>query len=267
MINATLFNSEAWHGLTKSQVLAFEKLYEALMKGLTLSHSEVPIPTIYLETAQVPIRYILACRRLLYLQVIVQRSESELTKKVYLAQRADTSEGDFCQLVDNDREMLDIQMSDDQIAQTSPYDFKNIVKLKASQAAFKYLMSVKETKSKMDNILYLNSFKPQPYLLSQSREQSSLMLALRTRTVRDIRTDFGDMYLDKTCPLPACQETDSLSHVLTCRVLQAAGPSVETARHVQYGDVFSPCQETQGAAGERFRELLKLRNLIINPTI
>ena len=186
---------------------------------------------------------------------------------MYLAQRANTTDGDFCQLVDSDRDMLDIQLTDEQIAQISPYDFKNLVKQKARQAAFKYLMSVKETKSKMDNIMYLNSFKPQPYIVSQSREQSSLLLALRTRTVRGIRTDFGDMYLDKTCPLPGCQETDSLSHVLTCRVLQAAGPSVQTARHVQYGDVFSPCQETQGAAGERFRELLKIRNLIINPSI
>ena len=28
LINATLFNSEAWHGLTKSQVKAFEKIDE-----------------------------------------------------------------------------------------------------------------------------------------------------------------------------------------------------------------------------------------------
>ena len=161
--------------------------------------------------------------------------------------------------------MLDIQMTDEQIAQTSPYDFKNLVKLKARQASFKYLMSVKETKSKMDNLLYLSSFKPQPYMLSQSREQSSLLLALRTRTVRGIRSDFGEMHVDKTCPLPGCQETDSLSHVLTCRVLQAAGPAIETDRPVQYGDVFSPCQETQAAAGEKFRELLTLRNNKLNP--
>ena len=264
LINATLFNSEAWHGLTKSQVTAFEKLDEALIKGLLLCQSKIPIPAIYLETGQIPIRYILACRRLLYLQVIIQRTDSELTKRVYLAQRADTTDGDFCQLVDSDRDMLDIQLTDEQIAQISPYDFKNLVKQKARQAAFKYLMSVKETKTKMDNIMYLNSFKPQPYIVSQSREQSSLLLALRTRTVRGIRTDFGDMYLDKTCPLPGCQETDSLSHVLTCRALQAAGLSDQTGGHVQYGDVFSPCLETQAAAGERFKKLLYIRNIKLN---
>ena len=87
----------------------------------------------------------------------------------------------------------------------SSFDFKNLVKLKARQASFKYLMLIKETKSKMDNIMYLSTFKPQPYISSQTREQSSLTLALRTRTVRGIRTDFGDMYLDKPCPLPGCQ--------------------------------------------------------------
>ena len=54
---------------------------------------------------------------------------------MYLAQRAGTLEGYFCQLVDRGREMLDIQMTDEQIAPTGPYDFKNLVKLKAKQGA------------------------------------------------------------------------------------------------------------------------------------
>ena len=64
---------------------------------------------------------------------------------MYLAQRADTLEGYFCQLVDRGREMLDIQMTDEHIAPTDPYDFKNLVKLKAKQPSLRCLMSVKET--------------------------------------------------------------------------------------------------------------------------
>ena len=112
LINATMFNSEAWHGLNKSQIVAFEKIDEALIKGLMVCQSKIPIPALYLETGQVPIRYILACRRLLYLQTILQRSDDELINKVYLAQRADTTEGDFCQLVDGDRELIDLQLTD-----------------------------------------------------------------------------------------------------------------------------------------------------------
>ena len=102
LLNGTLFNSEAWHGLTESQIAAFAKVDKALIKGLTASHSKIPVPALYLETGQVPVRYILACRRILYLQSILHRDEDELIKKVYLAQRADTTEGDFCQLVDGD---------------------------------------------------------------------------------------------------------------------------------------------------------------------
>ena len=114
----------------------------------------------------------------------------------------------------------------------------------------------------MDNIIYTNSFMPQPYIVNWTREQASLMLALRTRTVRGIRTDFGDMFMDKTCPLPGCLEVDSLSHVLVCTVLQAAvHPSVQAdvQRSVQYGDVFSDCLETQAAAVEVFSQLLEAR--------
>ena len=257
LINATLFNSEAWHGLTNSQIKAFEKIDEALIKGLTESHAKIPVPAIYLETGQVPIRYILACRRILYLQNILQRNDNELVKKVYLAQKADTSEGDFCQLVDSDLQLIDLQMSNDQISGMSSFDLKKLVKIKAGQAAFKDLLAIKETKSKMDNILYNRSFKPQPYILNLTRQESSLLMALRTRSVRGIRSDFGDIFLDKTCPLPGCQEADSLSHVLVCRaLLTAVQAPVQT---VQYGDVFSDCQDTQAAAVARFSQLLEAR--------
>ena len=92
-----------------------------------------------------------------------------------------------------------------------------LVKSKARRAAFIYLINIKESKSKMDNISYLNSFQILPYMVSMTREQSSLLLALRTRTVRGIRTEYGDMYLDKGCPLPGCPETDSLPHTLGIR--------------------------------------------------
>ena len=102
----------------------------------------------------------------------------------------------------------------------------------------------------------------QPYMVNWTREQSSLLLALRTRTVRGIRTDFGNMFLDKTCPLPGCLEADSLSHVLVCTALQAAvHPSVQTDVQwpVQYGDVFPDCLETQAAAVAIFSQLLEAR--------
>ena len=106
----------------------------------------------------------------------------------------------------------------------------------------------------------MNSFLPQSYLLTMTREQSSLMLALRTRTLRGIRTDFGNMFTDKQCPLH-----DSIAHLLTCSVLQQAVPARPTV--VQYGDVFSPCQETQNTAVLMFSQLVKTREGLLEQNV
>ena len=85
-------------------------------------------------------------------------------------------------------------------------------------------------------------------------------MALRTRTVRGIRSDFGDMFLDKTCPLENCLELDSLPHLLACRVLQGAVPRSPS---VQYGDVFSPDQGRQEEATVQFGQLLAARDKLL----
>ena len=162
LINAILFNSEAWHNFTPTQIEACEKIYEALLRGLVLGHAKLPVPALYLECGQVPIRYIMAVRRILYLQTILHRDQNELIKKVYLAQKEDPTDGDFCQRVQKDLQLIDCQLEDNQIEAISKYDLKTLVKKKAKQAAFSRLAAIKETKTKMDNITYENSFHCQP---------------------------------------------------------------------------------------------------------
>ena len=219
-INATLFNSEAWHGVNKAQVEAFEKVDEALLRGLVLGHAKVPIPALYLETGMMPIRFILACRRILYLQTILQRAPGELIRKVFEAQKADPTSGDFCLQVVKDLEMLDININEDEIMKLKKNQFKRIVKEKALKVALKYLLQQKDNKSKLSKLSY-KSLKIQPFLESKmfSRDEASYLLALRTRTVRGVRGDFRGMYPDTTCPLRGCAEEDTLSHVLVCQVL------------------------------------------------
>ena len=60
--------------------------------------------------------------------------------------------GDFCQLVHEDIQLLDLQESEGSISRISKYYMKVLVKTQAKKEAFKYLISIKENKSKMDNI-------------------------------------------------------------------------------------------------------------------
>ena len=63
-------------------------------------------------------------------------------------------------------------------------------------------MAIKDTKTKMDDTSYVKQFYMPPISPCPDKwTQSSLLLALRTRTVRGIRSDFGDMFPTKQWPL------------------------------------------------------------------
>ena len=93
---------------------------------------------------------------------------------------------------------------------------------------------------------------------SMKKDHASLLLALRTRTVRGIRRDFGDMYPDKQCSQP-----DSLPHTLSCRELQEA---MEAPSLVHYKEVFSQDTEVQQETVERIALLLEARDKILSST-
>ena len=129
-----------------------------------------------------------------------------------------------------------------------------IVKMKYKEAAYKYLTTLKTSKSNMDHIKYTN-LETQPYMCSPIflRDDSSMLLSHRTRTVRDIRMDFRDMYQDKSCPLTGCTDTDdSLSYALVCPALQN-----KINQDMKYMDVFCSNVQVQKVITTHFATLLR----------
>ena len=133
LLNTMLFNSEAWHSFDQNQVKAFEKIDEALIRGIVIGHSKIPVPALFLETGQVPIRFLLACRRILYLQTILQRNPEELILRVYTAQKNEPVAGDFYQLVQNYFQLLGLQLSEECLTSISKYDLKALLKSSAKK--------------------------------------------------------------------------------------------------------------------------------------
>ena len=115
-INGTLFNSEAWQGIKDEEVEMLEKVDEALLRGILNAHSKTPLEALFLETVANPIRFILKSRRLCYLKTILNRDPEELVSEVYNAQKADPTEGDFYLLAAEDAKLVNLQMSEAEIA-------------------------------------------------------------------------------------------------------------------------------------------------------
>ena len=97
-----------------------------------------------------------------------------------------------------------------------------------------------------------------------SSECVKLLLALRTRTVEGIRSDFKGQFNDLSCPLK-CGEDDTLENVLTCSVIRQHHATVSmTLSDVSYEDIFSNDIRKQKQATELFKQLLEVRQHLIN---
>ena len=264
-VNGCLFNSEAWHGVKETDIKLLEKVDESLLRGILNSHSKIPLEALYLETGSLPVRFIIASRRLMYLHHILQRGSEELIRKVYDVQKKDPSHGDFIELINEDKATINLSMTDEEIKSLKKGKFRSIIKNKIKTAACKSLNKQKENHSKMNGLVYTKLEKA-AYLHSPlfSSENAKLLLALRTRTVRGMKNDFRGMYSDNLCPL-SCDTPDTLQHVLECSVLKQYHASQNiTDSNIRYTNVFSADIRQQKQATQLFAELLEIRDRIVN---
>ena len=104
----------------------------------------------------------------------------------------------------------------------APTDYKKYIKSKVRNAAFQYLKALKSGHSKVRANVYHHFEKPQDYLTSDifSNPQCFIILALKSNTLRGVKSNFKSMNPDNyLCPL--CERVpDSQQHISQCQILQ-----------------------------------------------
>ena len=146
-LNGILFNTEAWHSVTEEEIKMLETVDEHLLRALVKGQSKTPLEFLYLEAGAIPIRFLFSRRRLMYHQVILQREDNELTKRVYSAQKADPVKGDFVKLLEKDFEMISEEQDDEKITTVNSMTYKKDIKSKIRAAAFKMLKARQQEQS------------------------------------------------------------------------------------------------------------------------
>ena len=135
-LNGLLFNSESWHGVTMAHIIKLERLDNILLRGiLGGAHSKTPVEFLYLECGTLLIRYIVASRRILYLHNILNRNKSDILYKYFITQKSDSLRGDFCRLVNSDIKLINLNMSEEEISNSSKHSLKRIIQVKCLSAA------------------------------------------------------------------------------------------------------------------------------------
>ena len=81
---------------------SLEIIDESLLRSILKVHSKTPKKFLYLQTGALPIKWVVAQRRIVFMKHIMERHDDELLKKVFLAQKKNPTLGDFAQIVEKD---------------------------------------------------------------------------------------------------------------------------------------------------------------------
>ena len=89
-------------------------------------------------------------------------------KQVYKCQKESPVPGDWCTLLKEDFEKINVHISDDLIEKMSEIEYKKLIKVNTRRAAFDYLQSLKEGNLKVMINEYNDMKCPQDYITSRS---------------------------------------------------------------------------------------------------
>ena len=261
LLNGMLYNSEAWHAVSEVELRQLESVDEHLLRALVKGHAKTPLEFLYLEAGAIPIRMIVASRRLMYHQAILKREETELTHKIYKEQINNTTPGDFVELLAKDFELINVQKNDAEIRNMNTSLYKQFIKKRIKASAFTQLSESQQKHSKVRHIEY-EALKTQTYMTSPifSNEEVNLLHALRSR-MTDCKVNFRQKYASSSlvCNLCAVSDEDQ-QHILNCKVLTEKVKSAEIIKEkVKYAHLFSSDVYKQKAITVVYEELFQIR--------
>ena len=123
LLSSLLSNSETWYNLTQKEISELESVDEILLRKTFSAHSKTPLETLYLESGNIPIRFILMSRRLNFLHYILNEDDDSLLRSFFTAQRESPVRGDWVMTVTEDMKELGIDLTMEEIAGISKLRF------------------------------------------------------------------------------------------------------------------------------------------------
>ena len=264
LVNGMLYNSEAWHAITESEIKMLEHVDEALLRALVNGHAKTPLEFLYLEAGALPIRFIITQRRLSFHQTILKRNDKELTRRIYEEQKNNPTPGDFIELVKGDFKIINEVQNDDKIRNTNIKTYKSKLKLSVKAAAFEYLKEKLRTHTKVKHIRY-NKFDTQAYMKSPifSNIDVNMLHSLRSRSA-DCKMNFKQKYINKNLRCSLCNiQNEDQQHLLSCNVIQKHLKSKNiTTNKVKYEDIFSEDVKKQKEITTIFIEIFQTKKIL-----
>ena len=268
-LNGILFNSEVWNTYAEKHIEDLNVIDHMILKTILGAQSKVVTETLYLETGAMSIKHVISARRMIYLKSILSKHEDEVVPKVYFAMKKSPLKGDWYKLVESDFEKIGMTVDETAIKEADLMTFKNHIKKSVWNVFFNQLQERKLTHTKVQNIVYDGSRKPQPYLLNTKfdNKMCSLLFNLRCKSVNSFTDNFHTWY-GKEPPCRLCKKyRDSQEHALVCDVIakELTENQLQILNGTKYSDIFGTVEEQEGIT-KMYQIILLIRDKILSPS-
>ena len=214
LIGTLLNNSESWINLTKKDIESIEKPDVMLLRKVLGSSGNPNKVFLYLELGILPARFVIMKKRLNFLRYILKEDMGSMIRQVYEALKTESRNGDFVNLVKKDMDELDIQLSEEDIKNTTKLVWKNFVNEKVVEECLRFLTEENSEKSKTTHITF-ESLEMREYL----RQNNNIFISKTIFSARSGTLDIKEWnswnYKDKLCVMCKLWE-ENFKHFMTC---------------------------------------------------
>ena len=182
------------------------------------------------------------------------RPDDELTKKVVTRQKETRLEGDFYLQVS--RDMTQLNISEEDIMNSSKEILKVKLKKEAKESAFQYLKELGRNHSKVRDTAYID-LNGMSYFSNNrfTPDLANLLFKFRTRMF-NVRNNFRNNYKQQSTLCPVCEDgEDSQEHLFDCKPIQ----EIVDTRDCEYEDIFSTDVDTLFNVATTLKLVVKVR--------
>ena len=214
LLSSMLNNSESWIDITKQDIEKLEKPDKILIRSILGSQGNPSTVFMYLELGFLPVKYVIMKKRLNFLKYILNENMNTMLRKVYEVLKTDSRKGDFVDLVQHDLNDLEIELSENEIQNTTKVQWKRFINIKVKEAAFQYLIAENNEKSKTKHINF-DSLQMSKYLAeNKSTALSKTILSVRSGTL-DLKV-WNSLFYENTLCVMCKKEDETIEHFMTC---------------------------------------------------
>jgi hypothetical protein len=251
-----LYACDMYYDLKETELRQIERIEEGYLRQVLKTSKGCPITELYLSVGQHPAQFEIQKIRLLYLKYILLQDEESLIRKFLQLQLEQPTKGDWASTCLNDLKQLQMNLTLENIKLMSEHKFRNMLKLKVKESAFKYLKEKQGSKGK-ENV-YKNLSMAE-YLLPYNNKltivEKQNLFSVKNRMVW-IPANFPKPNTEYKC---ICGRKEDMIHIYNCKILNNGSET-----KLEYQKIYTGTISEQIEIFRKFESNMDTREKLLN---